>query len=384
MSRHAARISRDPSEFLESYRRSRISREWDRVFRRFDADHRVRLKYPKEHDDPARQGDLIVLKPYVSPREKGVLLIQYDESVCKVATHFQLRKMAKEYRFVVEPSTWGYYNPFFFLLYGIGTDVVFQAQYAGDFAYIQSLGGNFHASRLGAGDWVDPDLFQPGATEDKVYDLVMVANWLSFKRHGLLFQALKPIRNRVNKVALVGYPIGGRTREDVLREAKEHGLEDKVVLFERISPQEVALVLRASRFGILLSRKEGANRGIYECFFSNVPVLLSDSNMGVNRDHVNPQTGVIVPDNSLTDGIARMLDTYSSFTPRNWAEQNTGFGRSTGVLNSQLRDLALRSGELWNGDIFTKKNIPHVRYADALQAREADREYERLKQYLRG
>lgn len=373
------RLMTQPFFLIDSYRKSGLSHVWHNLFSRFDADHRVRLKYPKEVEEKGRQGDLLVLKPWISEREKGVLLVQYDESVCKMASVFDLQWLARRYRIVVEPSTCGYQNPFFFLLYGLETSVLFESQYRRDYDYIKGLGGNFHTSRLGAGDWVDSSLFMPGMEEEKRYDLVMVANWLSFKRHRLLFRSLAPIRDKIGKIALVGYPAGGRTKENIMDEARQYNVADKLEIFEKVPPAQVAEVIRSSRFGLLLSRKEGANRGIYECFFSNVPIILSASNMGVNRDHVNEKTGMVVEDQGLTEGLLRMREGYAAFTPRAWAEKNTGYVNATRMLNEQLRWIALTEGEEWSHDIFTKKNMPTAMYALEAEAAEADREYERMK-----
>jgi len=376
------RLMTQPSFLIDSYRKSGLSHAWCNRFSRFDPDHRVRLKYPKEIEEKGRQGDLLVLKPWTSEREKGVLLVQYNESVCKVVSLFDVPRLAQKYRFVVEPSTWGYQNPYFFLLYGLETAVLFEAQYHGDHDYIKRLGGNFHASRIGAGDWVDFSLFSPGREEEKKFDLIMVANWLSFKRHRLLFRSLAPVRDKIGAIALVGYPDGGRTKEDIMDEARRYGVADKMVIFEKVPQARGAEVIRSSRFGLLLSRKEGANRGIYECFFSDVPIMLSASNMGVNRDHVNKQTGMVVEDQQLTEGLLRMKEGYAAFTPRAWAEKNTGYINATRMLNEQLRRIALAEGEEWTRDIFTKKNMPAAMYAHEDEAAEADREYERMKKAL--
>lgn len=77
-----------------------------------------------------------------------------------------------------------------YLLRGLPTDVVVQAQYQQDYDYIMSLGGSLRPSRLGAGDWSDSDIFASGKEAKKHYDLVMIANWLKWKRHKLLFQKI--------------------------------------------------------------------------------------------------------------------------------------------------------------------------------------------------
>ncbi len=369
------------SSFVSS-ERAQICRD---LFISFGADHLVRMKYPKKNlNDPGRQGDLIVLKPYIGPQEKGVLFIQYDEGVQRFASLFVIEKLAQYYRFVIEPSTSGYQNSMFFLCLGLNTEVIIEAQYEPDYEYIKGIGNSFNPIRLGAGDWADPALFQDGTDVPKEYDVVMIANWLSWKRHDLFFKSLASIRTHINKVAVIGYPIEGRTLNDVKKECSKYGVDDLVDFFERIPPKQVGEILRKSKTGILLSKDEGANRGIYECFFSGVPIILTSENRGVNRDHVNGMVGLIASDTELPNVIVKMVNEYQSFSPREWALKNTGYVNSTRKLNTYLKELSLAAGEEWTSDIFTKHNSPHARFAYPEEQRQADEAVTHLTSFLRG
>ena len=59
----------------------------------------------------------MVIKPYLGEREKGVIFIQYNDSIEEDSVpSLMLQELAKYYRFVIEPSTWGYQEAPFFLL----------------------------------------------------------------------------------------------------------------------------------------------------------------------------------------------------------------------------------------------------------------------------
>lgn len=353
------------------------------TFNEFGLEHMVRMKYPKSNDDPERQGDLIILKPCLGPTEKGILFIQYDEGVKRFAALFDIARLARDYRFVIEPSTCGYQNPMFFLCLGLPTEVVLEAQFEADFRYIAEVGHNFRPVRLGAGDWADPDKFSDSIAEEKEYDLVMIANWLKWKRHALLFSAIAQLRGDLNRVAVVGYPLDGRTVDEVRKECRKYGVEDLVEFHDRIPHSEVSAIIRKSKVGILLSREEGANRGIYECFFSGVPVILTESNRGVNREHLNQQTGMLASDKELQQIIRIMVRSYQTYRTRSWAESNTGYINSTKLLNNFFREIALSQGEQWTQDIFAKHNSPHARFAHLRDQLEADASVGHLKQFLR-
>ncbi|KKL18083.1 hypothetical protein LCGC14_2479060, partial [marine sediment metagenome] len=226
-------------------------------------------------------------------------------------------------------------------------------------------------------------LFSHGQDTKKRYDLVMIANWLKWKRHELLFESLAKIKTRINRIALVGYPIDGAMIEDIKAEGKRYGVQEISDYFERIPHEEVLQIVQKSKMGILLSKEEGANRGIYECFFSNVPVILTDQNRGVNRDHINSHTGILAKDTDLSGAILHMLDKYHKYNPREWALKNTGYLNSSKKLNNFIKRIAIENGEVWTQDIFTKHNSPHARYAIMEEQKKADDAFRHLEQFVR-
>lgn len=376
-------LASEGNRVLSSFAGSQEAARIRATFGGFGREYMVRMKYPKKDDDFERQGDLMVLKPRMGPGEKGILFIQYDEGVKRFAALFDIVRLAHDYRFVIEPSSCGYQNPMFFLCLGLGTEVILESQYEKDFKYIASVGSNFLPIRLGAGDWADPDNLIDSVAEEKEYDLVMIANWLKWKRHELLFSAIAKIRGDLGKVALIGYPIDGRNMGDVREECQKHGVLDIVEFHNRIPHAEVSAIIRKSKVGVLLSKEEGANRGIYECFFSGVPVILTDCNRGVNRDHLNRETGTLASDRDLPEVIRTMVHSYKGYRTRNWAVKNTGYINSTRKLNEFFREIALAAGEQWTRDIFAKHNSPHARYKEYADRRSADQCFSALEQYLR-
>ncbi|OQX11384.1 MAG: hypothetical protein BWK76_19250, partial [Desulfobulbaceae bacterium A2] len=332
---------------VASYRKAELARRHLANYLAFPLADRLRIRQPKKSPPPERQGDLLVLKPCLGPREKGVIFLNFDETVDKFFAMYDVERLAHEYRIVVEPSAWGYQQARMYLLRGLDTDVVVESQYLQDYKYIDQLGGSMRPIRLGAGDWVDPDLFASGRETEKKYDLAMVANWLKWKRHKLLFQAMRQLGPSIGKVALVGYPIEGRTSKEILALAKRYGVEEKIDLYEKISAPEVAEILRSSKAGIMLSKKEGANRGIYECWFSDIPIILTSSNIGVNRDHINQETGTLADDRELAEAIRTVCQQHAEFQPRAWALHNTGWKNASHRLNEFLKKLALQQHEEW-------------------------------------
>lgn len=367
----------------ESYIESLEAIRYREEFSKYGWEHQVRLKYPREHDDPTRQGDLLLLKPYMSDKEKGVLLIQYNDSFKKFVSMYNLTQLGKLYRIILEPSTWGYRDPAILLFLGLCTDVIIQAQYAADYQYIRSLTGNLVPLRIGAGDWVDDERFSPTTDARKIYDIVMVASWQRLKRHHLLFSAVRECGAAVSRIALIGYPSSGRTKDDILSEAMKHGLASKIDIYENVSRTDVSRIIGQSKIGVMLTLREGANKGIYECLFSGVPVVISDHNIGVNREHINQYTGVIASDEELPQKLVHLLDNIHTYDPRSWAIRNTGYKNSTRVLNDCLKTCATKDGEKWTQDIYVKKNDTNGRYVIEKDRISADGAVAHLRGLLR-
>jgi hypothetical protein len=370
------------SRLLKSYLGLKSAISYRQLYSRHGKEFAAAMKFPRAQDHPGRQGNLVALKPFdASTGEKGVLYLQYTESIPSFVALFDLEALAKNYRMVLEPSTWGYQDAVFLLLIRRGFDVVVQAQDAIDYEYIRGLHSNLLPVRLGAGDWIDPENFSAGSAE-KTFDFVMVASWSPVKRHTLFFASLAAAGLHNATVALIGYPWEGRTRADIERAAARFGIRN-VRIFERIPRDQVAQIIRSSRVGVMLSRREGANRGVYECLFCDVPVVISKSNRGFNKDHINGATGRLANDEELGGVLAAVLSERRQFSPRQWAEQNTGYRKASAALDNFLRELARERGEPYDRAIAITRSAPAAVYAD-----DADRlallpERDRLVRLLR-
>lgn len=368
------------------FTRSEGARRLRRLYGSFAEEHRVRLRFPRPDPDPERQGDLAVLKAHdPATGERGVLMVMYGEAILAAASVFDLGALASRYQMVLEPSSWGYQEAKLFAYLGSDLDVLVQSPRRADFEFLEGLGTNLVPTRVGAGDWVDPATFRPRAPgAGASYDVVMVAAWDPLKRHEVFFRAaarLKRERGRALRFALIGYPMGwGRGQiESLLR---RYGLEGDCHIYERVPHAEVARVVADSKVSLLLSRQEGANRGIYESMFCGTPVIVYRRQCGVNLDHVNARTGLLAEDDELADAITRVLEHPEEFDPRGWALEHVGYANATRKVNAALREMALRRGLPWTRDIAAKKSAPNLRYAEPGLYKEFEGEYERLRDYL--
>ena len=370
---------------LHSFARSPAAQAVREQFAAYDPVDRVRLRFPREGEDPNRQGDLIILKtPDPVSGEKGVLLIKYSEAMERLAAVFEVERLVERYVIVIEPSWWGYQDASFFLFAGSDADVVVQAQARTDFQFLSSHGYGLTPVRVGAGDWIDPAVFTP-TSAPREYDVVMVSSWNPFKRHSDLFDALEQLRTREGKVlrtALIGYP-SGWTADDIRGMLERRGLTPQCEIYEAVPPSTVADIVARSRLYVLLSRREGANKAMYEAMFCDTPVLAPADHKGINHDHLNEHTGMTFETGALAPALDTALARSSNFSPRQWAVRHTGFEAATARLNEVLRDLAERRRAPWTRPAVAKKNQPNLQYADDADRVRLDAAYDGLAEYLR-
>jgi len=371
------------NHLLAEFQASADARQLRLAMSRDPLEDRVRLRFPRD-EEPNRLGDLILLKKRDPNGGRGVILISYTGALQRFAASFDVARLVQHYSLVFEPSWWGYEDISFLLFVGSDADVIVQCSSRRDYDFISDLRSNMVPIRLGAGEWMDPTLFRPPVPREALYDLVMVSAWSPYKRHREFFATLAYLRthhNRQPRVALIGYPIDW-TRKHVEELMRSYGVSDQCTILESIPQKEVARVVSGSRAYVLVSKREGSNRGLYEALFCDTPVVVSGEHRGVNVDHVNAETGVLFRAGRLADALMQVLDDRASFQPREWAIENAGYVKSTERLNAALRALAQTRGEAWGRDIELKTNSPNPRYPDDATYEYFAAEYQALAGFL--
>jgi len=303
----------------------------------------------------------MVLKAPVGPREKGVLLVQFSEVIGALPGRVDLEVLNQSYRLVLEPSWSGYCDPAILQYARLADHTVVLAAETHDYDFLQGAGSTLVPVAIGPCDWVDPRVAEPHLGLPKQFDLVLNSNWAPWKRHFVLFEALRRLPRSL-QVALIGVPWNNGSAEGIREIARYYGVEDRLTFFEGIPYQEVMRVTSQSRVAALLSRKEGSNRSLSEALFCDVPAILIDEHVGGIRKNVNAATGLIVPEADLARGITQLLAQAPNLQPRAWALNNVSCIRTTERLNTVLKDIALRAGEEWTTDIVVHSNSPEARY----------------------
>ena len=318
----------------------------------------------------------VLLKPWLGPREKGVLFVSFEKEWFRLLLHCDLKAFSERYDLVVAPSG----DPHNLL------NVAFAAAYpgriftlisnAGDVAALPRLASNFEVVPLYASNWVLPALFEPRPLVDRDLDLIMVANFAKFKRHLALFAALGRMDRRL-RVHLIGQDQDGRTAATIQREATYYGVADRFTIQSNVSYAGVAAALCRARASVILSRHEGSCVAVAESLFADAPTaLLAGAEIG-SRAFINPATGIFLEDHRVARQLTDLIARAGCFSPRRWAETNISCSHSTCTLNEILRRHALQSGGDWTKDIATLCWRPDPALVDGadverLQAARAD------------
>ncbi|KAA3628661.1 MAG: glycosyltransferase [Proteobacteria bacterium] len=328
--------------------------------------------------------DLIVLKSPTSG-EKGVILLKYGRTFEAMFAIFDVGALMERYQFVLEPCWAGYCDPAILMYFAPGHPVFIQVFTDEDYQFIKEIGPPFVPVRLGPADWVDTVLFAPKEATTKHYDLVMVANWARHKRHALLFQALRKIKDREIQVLLVGFPWGGRTAEDIRREAhrgKPANIHIKIV--ERVPQNVLARYLQESRIFVFLSRKEGDNKALVEAMFADLPAIVFDKTIGGARSRINTHTGLLSSEDDLPNKIVYMLDHYQQFSAREWAVRNTGSEMATKKLSDVIKITVTEAGGKYSHAIAEKVNAPNLAYKNQEERTVFEADYQLILANRRG
>lgn len=312
------------------------------------------------------------------PGERGVLIVKYSQYFERFLALFQLAPLFERYTVVLEPSWTPYPDTYWGLFAAQRASVVCLCITDQSTAALAASGLGLEALHLGPQEWVNDSIFRPLGLA-KEFDVVMVASFSITKRHALLFRAMRQMRPRRLRVALVG-TAWERSQEDFEAEMRAFGVREDCTLFRGLSPEGVNEVLNRSRVAMLFTRVEGGPKVVMEALAADVPVLLYRHLVGP-LSNVTPETGRLADEKDLAQVLPEIIAAADCFHPRAWFEQHSGYRRSTAILNACLRAAAERRGEPWTADIVPKCNRPHLAYVDEAHERTfapAWKELERL------
>ncbi len=308
-----------------------------------------------------------ILKPYVSPSERGVVYVSFEAQWAKLLNQQSVADFTRRYRLVCAPSS-SPHNVINYVFPRAYPDGYFTGiSNPEDQLTIPRIASSMQVVPIYASQWVNPDLFHPTPHASREFDLVMVASWGKVKRHQALFSAMRTMP-RDTRVLLVGQDQDGRTAETIRDLAASYGVARQVTIAANQPYPAVAQHLANARASVVLSRREGSCVVIAESFFADTPAALLEGAVIGSRTFLNAETGRLLDPRQLGRDLASFIEASGSFRPRAWAERNISAQRTTARLNDALRQDAKARGEDWTVDLATLQWSP-----DPVLATAADR-----------
>jgi glycosyltransferase involved in cell wall biosynthesis len=334
---------------------------------RLDTNRLDWTEFAADFRDP-RVSKAAILKPYVSPREKGVLFVSFETLWIKLLKPTNYRELAERYTVVVAPSSSPHnlYNYVFPMAF---PDVIFSLiSNPKDAVVLPRVSSKVIVVPLYASSWVNPELFHPLPKNERPYDLLMVALWGKVKRHHALFAALRSMPRDI-RVLLIGQDQDAGTADTIREMARWYGVQDRFTILSNQPYREVTRYFCQARASVVLSKREGSCVVIAESLFADTPAaILREAELG-SRVFINEQTGRFLDGRKLAQDLTDFVRNADKYQPRAWAEQHISCFRSSQILNDILKQHALAQGQAWTQDIAPMQWSP-----DPMLARLEDRQ----------
>ncbi len=293
-----------------------------------------------------------IIKAY-SGAEKGLILVGFEHELDKLLTNPARNDLLEKYDILFMPTWQPFYSEALLRALKVARNNLILLP-SSESCYYKALclPELFRTLPFHASSWINADLYKSGKSKD--IDILMVANFSTYKRHYLLFEALVNLPKEL-KVVLVGRPLANRTANDIKREAERYGVGDRFELVESATNEAVADYLSRARLVLGLSGREGSYVSLAEALFAGAAVgVYANAHIGT-KNYINPKTGFLFqPDVPLHLQISAALAIVDTLTPRKWAEANISSIINVDRLNVLLRHDALSRGQTWhvNSDQF--------------------------------
>jgi len=292
-----------------------------------------------------------ILKPYVGPREPGVVYIGFEIEWMRFLRQVRLPEFAERYTLIIAPSS-SPYNPINFIFpAAYGRPLYSLINHDEDAEILRRVSPNYRVVPMYTSHWVNPEIYPPRPRSERDIDIVMVAAWGKVKRHHLLFGALRRMPATL-KVLLIGQDQDGRTQDTMRREAGWYGIADRFEMWSNASHAQVRDAFCRAKISLLLSLREGSAVVVPESLCADTPVGLWHNAYNGSRDFINEQTGRLMHERDFAGQLMEFLANADRCTPRAWAEANIGCFRSSDRLNEILKRDTLAEGREWTRDIF--------------------------------
>lgn len=238
------------------------------------------------------------------------------------------------------------------------------------------------------GHFVNPEIFYPDESVEKVIDVYCVAKWSETKRIELIIGAAEQLPTK--RFVILGIPVTSERkraasilyRQRIMEYIVEHGIKnvefiepgdephqnsDGSIVPGPLSKDEMRVLFQSSRVFILTAdTMEGVNRSVCEALLCDVPVVVTADMIGGTPKLVNDETGILVDPNTknVAEGILKALS--GKFNPRENFLKTYGIENANKTLREKIAEIASKNnikidtsnikkygGDVWSNDFYT-------------------------------
>ncbi|GAC31078.1 hypothetical protein GPLA_0157 [Paraglaciecola polaris LMG 21857] len=293
--------------------------------------------------------------------EKGALIINYSYYFPLFLRFFDVEKVTRSFNIILEPSWAGFCEENILAYTLVKAPVFLQVYEKRDKHFIERLDCNLIPIEVGPSWFINHNNFVPPVSGERDIDILMVAAWAKFKRHGAFFKAISPLvksKPRL-KITLVGYPVD-ISKEQIVDLAVLNGIEKNIEIFEWITPKEVSELQKRAKVNVLWSKFEGNNRAIIEGMFCGTPVIMRKGhNYGEHYDFINPNTGYFASESDFQEVYEKIISREHEMEPNVYVMQNRNSRVGTEIMGNAIKKYELSNNRPWRSDLAVKVNDLH-------------------------
>lgn len=293
--------------------------------------------------------------------EKGALIINYSYYFPLFLRFFDVEKVAESFNIILEPSWAGFCEENILAYTLVNAPIFLQVYEKRDKYFIEQLNSNLIPLEVGPSWFINHNNFIPPTSGERDIDILMVAAWAKFKRHGAFFKAISTlVKSSPNlQITLVGYPVD-MAKEQIIELAALNGIEKNVTIFEWITPQEVSELQKRAKVNVLWSKFEGNNRAIIEGMFCGTPVIMRKGhNYGEQYDFINSFTGYFADERNLKDVYQKIISRKDEMDPNLYVMQNRNCIVGTEIMSNVIKDYEITHHRPWSSNLDIKVNDLH-------------------------
>jgi glycosyltransferase involved in cell wall biosynthesis len=289
----------------------------------------------------------MLAKPSISTAERGLLLVSFETQLAKLAALAQLNELEKHYAILFLPTWQPFYSEALFAFASRARRPFWiMPSSTADQALCDDLGPLCRPLSFQASSWVSHAAY-PDAGISKSVDLLMLANFSSYKRHWRLFEAARSLPRSI-RIVVAGRPCFGRTAASLLAEAEAFGAAEQIEIREDPSDSEVARLLASARLFCALSHKEGSYIAVAEALMADTAVVMYADAIVGSKEYIGSATGWLLdPDRALAPQLLDCLEWVHELRPRQWAKANISAEANGPRLDALMQREMVEAGEQW-------------------------------------